>query len=77
VRINGVQHYLWRAVDHEGVVIDFFASKRRNRKTALKFLRRAMKRYGSRKMIVTDHLASYGAALRTLKLKLRQRCGAG
>ena len=75
VRINGVQHYLWRAVDHEGEVIEVFASKRRNRKAARKFLRRAMKRYGSPKMIVTDRLASYGAALRTLKMKLRQRCG--
>ena len=75
VRINGVQHYLWRAVDHEGEVIEVFASKRRNRKAALKFLRRAMKRYGSPKVIVTDRLASYGAALRTLGSKQRQRCG--
>ena len=75
VRINGVQHYLWRAVDHEGEVIEVFASKRRNRKAALKFLRRAMKRYGSHKIIVTDRLASYGAALKVLRIKLRQRCG--
>jgi putative transposase len=47
VRINGVQNYLWRAVDHEGEVLEDFASKRRNRKAALKFLRCAMKRYGS------------------------------
>ena len=47
VRINGIQHYLWRAVDHEGEVLEVFATKRRNRKAALKFLRRAMKRYGS------------------------------
>ena len=63
VRINGVQHYLWRAVDHEGEVLEVFASKRRNRKAALKFLRRAMQRYGSPKIIVTDRLGSYGAAL--------------
>ena len=75
VRINGVQHYLWRAVDHEGEVIEVFASKRRNREAALKFLRRAMKRYGSPKIIVTDRLACYGAALKVLQIKLHQRCG--
>ena len=75
VRINGVQHYLWRAVDHEGEALEVFASKRRNRKAALKFLRRAMKRYGSPKIIVTDRLTSYGAALRTLGIRRRQRWG--
>jgi putative transposase len=38
--------YLWRAVDHEGEVLEVFASKRRNREAELKFLKRAMKRYG-------------------------------
>jgi transposase-like protein len=46
VRINGETHYLWRAVDHEGEVLEVFASKRRDRKAALKFLKRTMKRYG-------------------------------
>jgi len=36
VKINGEQHYLWRAVDHEGEVLDAFVSKRRNRKAILK-----------------------------------------
>ncbi len=40
VRINGETHYLWRAVDHEGEVLEVFASKRRNRRAALKFLNR-------------------------------------
>ena len=75
VRINGVQHYLWRAVDHEGEVIEVFASKRRNRKAALNFLRCAMKRYFSPNIIVTDRLASYGAALKVPRIKMRQRCG--
>ena len=75
VRINGVQHYLWRAVDHEGEVIEVFASKRRNRKAALNFLRCAMKRYFSPNIIVTDRLASYGAAPKVLRIKMRQRCG--
>jgi putative transposase len=46
VRINGETHYLWRAVDHEGEVLEVFATKRRDRRAALKFLKRAMKRYG-------------------------------
>jgi putative transposase len=56
VRINGEMHYLWRAVDHEGEVLEAFAAKRRDRKAALKFLRRTMKRYGRSKAIVTDRL---------------------
>jgi putative transposase len=45
VRINVETHYLWRAVDHEGEVLKIFATKRRDRKAALNFLERAMKRY--------------------------------
>jgi putative transposase len=59
VRINGETHYLWRAVDHEGEVLEVFATKRRDRKAALKFLKRAMKRYGRPKAVVTDRLRSY------------------
>ena len=54
VRINGETHYPWRAVDHEGEVLEIFATKRRDRKAALKFLRIAMKRYGRPEVIVTD-----------------------
>jgi putative transposase len=39
VRINGEMHYLWRAVDHEGEVLEVFATKRRDRRAALKFLK--------------------------------------
>ncbi len=46
VRINGETHYLWRDVDHEGEVLEVFATKRRDRKAALKFLKRTMRRYG-------------------------------
>jgi hypothetical protein len=46
VRINGETHYLWRAVDHEGEVLEVFATKNRDRKAALKSLKRTMKRYG-------------------------------
>jgi len=47
VRINGETNYLWRAVDHEGEVLEVFVTKKRDRKAALKFLRKAIKRYGS------------------------------
>jgi putative transposase len=66
VRINGETHYLWRAVDHEGEVLESFVTKRRNRKAALEFMRKAMKRYGRPKVIVTDHLRSYGAAMNVI-----------
>ena len=56
VRINGDMHYLWRAVDHEGEVLEVFVTKRRDRKAALAFIKRAMKRYGRPKVIVTDRL---------------------
>jgi len=56
-------------------VLEVFASKRRNRKAARKFLPRAMKRYGSPQSIVTHRLASYGAALRTLGIKRRKQWG--
>jgi len=62
VRINGETHYLWRAVDHEGEVLETFVTKRRNRAAAMRFLRKAMKRYGRPKVIVTDRLQSYRAA---------------
>ena len=44
VRINGTTHYLWRAVDHEGEVVEVFVTTRRDRRAALEFLTRAMKR---------------------------------
>ena len=66
VRINGETHYLWRVVDHEGEVLEVFATKRRDRKVALKFLKRMMKRYGRPGSIVTDRLRSYGAAMKVI-----------
>jgi len=66
VKINGERHYLWRAVDHEGEVLEVFVSKRRDRRAALKFLKKSMRRYGRPAAIVTDRLRSYGAALREI-----------
>jgi putative transposase len=75
VKINGKTHYLWRAVDHEGEVLEVFVTKRRDRRAALKFLKRAMKRYGRPRAIVTDRLGSYGAAMKVIGNSGRQVCG--
>jgi len=74
VRINGETHYLWRAVDHEGEVLEVYATIRRDRKAALGFLKRAMKHYGSPWSIVTDRLPSYRAAMKTIGVSGRQDC---
>jgi putative transposase len=66
VKGNGVQHYLWRTVDHEGQVLEAFVSKTRDKKAAVKFLRKLMKRHGQVEELVTDGLRSYGAALNEL-----------
>ena len=75
VRINCETHYLWRAVDHEGEVLEVFATKRRDRRAALKFIKRAMKRYGQPKVIVTDRLRSYRAAMKVIGNPEHQACG--
>jgi putative transposase len=46
VKINGEMHYLWRAVDHEGEVLESFVTKTRDKKAALKFLKKAMRKHG-------------------------------
>ena len=65
VQINGVTHYLWRAVDQEGNVLDILVQSRRNKAAAKKFFRRLLKglQYVPR-VLITDKLASYGAAKR-------------
>ena len=75
VRINGNIYYLWRAVDHEGEVLEVFVTKRRNRRAALRFLRKAMKRYGRPEVIVTDRLRSYRAAMKVIGNEARQATG--
>ena len=66
VKINGERFYLWRAVDHEGEVLECFVTKRRDKRSALKFLVKTMKKYGVPNKIVTDKLRSYGAALKDI-----------
>ena len=66
VKINGERHYLWRAVDHEGEVLESFVTKKRDRFAALAFLKKALKRHGKAEKMVTDGLRSYPAAMRQL-----------
>ena len=71
VKINGEKHYLWRAVNHEGEVLEAFATKTRevvsrDKGAALKFLKKMMKRRGKPRAIVTDKLRSYGAAMKEI-----------
>jgi putative transposase len=69
VRIGGKQTYLWRAVDDEGEVLDVLAQSRRNKRAALKLMRKLLKKQGYiPDKIVTDKLGSYSAALRELGL---------
>ncbi len=75
VKINGERHYLWRAVDHEGEVLESFVTKTRDKKAALKFIKKAMRKYGSPEVIVTDKLRSYGAALKEVGAADRQETG--
>src|SRR5665811_1279114 len=66
VKINGEMRYLWRAVDHEGEVLESFVTTTRDKAPALKFIKKAMKRHGRPRAIVTDGLRSYGAALKEI-----------
>ena len=72
VKINGEMHYLWRAVDHEGEVLEVLATKERDKAAALKLMKRLMKRYGKPEVVVTDRLRSYGAAMKAIGNQERQ-----
>ena len=75
VKINGERHFLWRAVDHEGEVLESFVTKALDKKAALKFLKKAMRKHGRPEVIVTDRLRSYGAALKEIGAVKRQETG--
>ncbi|AQS42343.1 MAG: Transposase [Candidatus Tokpelaia hoelldobleri] len=75
VKINGETHYLWRAVDHEGEVLECYVTRRRDRKSAKKFILKALRRYGYPHVVTTDRLLSYGAAFREIGIEGRQQCG--
>src|SRR5210317_984260 len=67
VKINGKQHYLWRAVDQDGEVVDVYLQAKRDGAAATRFFRRLLRSHGSEpRKIVTDKLRSYGVAYREL-----------
>ena len=74
IAINGVTHYLWRAVDQDGNVLDILVQSRRNKQAAKKFFRRLLKglQYVPR-VLITDKLASYGAARREVLPSVEHR----
>src|SRR5215213_7792428 len=74
ITINGQTHYLWRAVDQEGTVLDILVQRRRNKAAAKKFLRKLLSRlqYVPR-VLITDKLASYGAAKREMLPSVEHR----
>ncbi len=75
VKVNGKRHYLWRAVDHEGEVLETLVTKRRNKTAALKFLKKLMKRHGKAENVFTDRFASYRAAYKELGATKKQQTG--
>jgi len=67
IQISGKQHYLWRAVDQDGEVVDVYLQTRRDGAAAKRFFRRLLRSYGGEpRKIVTDKLRSYGVAHREL-----------
>src|SRR6516164_8509004 len=69
VRITGERMYLWRAVDHEGEVLDMLVQRRRDSRAALRPMRKLLKKQGfAPKLLVTDKLRSYTSAFRQLHL---------
>lgn len=75
VKINVEMVYLWRAVDHEGEFLESYVSKTRDKKAALAFIKKALKRHGLPETITTDGLRSYGAAMNELGNRDKQEVG--
>ena len=75
VKLNGEMVYLWRAVDHEGEVLESYITRTRDKDAALTFMKKALKRHGSPEAITTDGLRSYGAAMDELGNRQKQEIG--
>jgi putative transposase len=75
VKIGGEMKYLWRAVDHEGEVLESYVTTTRDKAAALRFMKKALKRHGSPDKITTDGLRSYKAAMDELGDSHKQEVG--
>jgi len=77
MKVNGKLCYLWRAVDHEGEVLEAVVTAKRDKAAALKFLKRVMKKHGRPQSIVTDRLRAYSAAMKEIGAADRHEVGGG
>ncbi|MBW6527868.1 IS6 family transposase [Sphingomonas sp. RHCKR7] len=75
VKLNGKMVYLWRAVDHEGEILESYVTQTRDKKAALAFMKRALKHHGAPEAITTNGLRSYGAAPSELGAREKQEVG--
>jgi len=75
VKLNGEMVYLWRAVDHEGEILESYVTKTRDKEAALRFMKKALKRHGRPEAITTDGLRSYRAAMGELGNADKQEVG--
>lgn len=75
VKLNGEMVYLWRAVDHEGEILESYVTKNRDKSAALALMKKALRRHGRAEAIVTDGLRSYGAATSQLGNAHRREMG--
>jgi putative transposase len=75
VKVNGKLCYLWRAVDHEGEVLEAVVTTKRDKPAALKLLKRIMKKYGSPCSVVTDGCGAYSAAMKEIGSADRHEVG--
>lgn len=75
MKINGEMHYLWRAVDQEGEILESYVTRTRDKAAALAFMKKALKRHGSHEAITTDGLRSYRAAMNELGNAEKQEIG--
>lgn len=77
ISIRGQKHWLWRAIDANGDVLEILVKSRRNAHAAKRLLRKLMRRWGIPQVIVTDKLRSYGDAVRGLCPKVQHRSHKG
>src|SRR5712671_109185 len=76
VRIAGKRMYLWRAVDHEGEILEILVQRRRDKRAALRLMRKLLRKQGfAPKLLTTDKLGSYGSAFRHLGLTCHHEQG--
>ena len=75
VKLNGEMVYLWRAVDHEGEILESFVTRTRDKAAALTFMKKTLKRHGSPERVSTDGLRSYRAAMKDLGNEEKQEIG--